>query len=283
MKKLLYIVLPFLCILNLVSCSSFVNEKTGSLTIQFNAEDFEPARAADSVSQNGNYYISLKISDGYTYNEIIDLSTERSYSATFDSISIGSNINVEVNVFNPFVITTDMDRDGEIYPYHSYQGKTSKKIQAGQNIIELSLNSLLDCSRNSNDSHPEWKNTSFGLDVTSSANFNNPTLYLFNNGKYQIYGYDGWGDNQKYLVYSEGIWEGDWNSFRKGGIVKFTEYIYLDLVQGEDFLEISSPESFTIVKNPKAQNVEFNCPEGYEMVTSFTFDSLSGVRYSMIY
>lgn len=287
MKKLLYIVLPLFLVFSFVSCSSFVNEKTGSLTIQFNAEDFKAAkaRAADTTGYTDGYIISLNISGGYDYSEIIDLSSDTTYSATFNSISVGSDIKVDVNVFQPYVITESMAHDdyqNQNYYYHDFKGSSSTKIKAGSNIIEIPLDSLLKCTKKNSVNEPDLKHFSFNLD-TMEADISNEIIYFFKNGKYQIYGTVNW-DYIRGVVYSEGTWEGDFSVLQfGGGDIKLTEYIYVNLEQGEDFPRLPrSGDTFTIVKKPKTQTLRFERNEDEMMIDYIDpFTSGNGVTYEI--
>lgn len=289
MKKLFYIVLPLFLVFSFVSCSSFVNEKTGSLTIQFNAEDLKAAkaRAADTTGFTDGYLISLNISGGYDYSEIIDLSSDTTYSATFNSISVGSDIKVDVNVFQPYVITSDMIRSGDDgsnndFYYHSFKGGSSTTIKAGSNIIEIPLDSLLKCTKKNSVNDPDLKFYSYSLD-TLYWNLPSTTIYFFKNGKYQIFGTHNVNSLQG-VVYSEGTWEGDFSVMQYGGNIKLTEYIYVNLVQGEEFQELPSSGNytFTIVKKPKTQTLRFERNEDEMMIDYIDpFTSGNGVTYEI--
>ena len=134
MKKIFTLVSFFVLLSELISCSN-LNEGS-SLSLTFNGSDFARNSSARNISVSSEYegyYLVLNLLGDYTEHKEIPFSDLGTYTVTFDSIPVGSEVYVEANAYNP--------NSNEFT--HIYKGTSERiSVSPGSNTVNLAMKSL---------------------------------------------------------------------------------------------------------------------------------------------
>lgn len=184
MKKLFGLLSTCFILIAIASCSN-LNESS-SLSLTFNGSDFARNSLARNISVSSEYegyYIVASVLGDYRETKSLQISGSGTYTIEFDSVPVGSEIYVEANVYKP-----------SEYDYlHAFTGKSqTQTVYAGENNVNLVMKNLQNFENNKiiNCISAELPN--------GDSLENNPTLYLYENGKYKL--------SMENLIYSEGLW-----------------------------------------------------------------------------
>lgn len=242
----------FVCglFLGIFSCSN-INENS-SLFLTFKGSDFvtkSSARNTSESSASAEIYIVASLLGDYTETKCIKIA-DGTNTIQFDSVPIGAEIYVEVNIYDRNPSSTN-PTSTSISFCHIYTGTSEKqKINTGKNTINLSMQNL-EPGLNGNG----YYTTTATLSATNEIQEQLGAIQFngYDNGKYQVvYTTDN-------TILSEGIWSANYDTdtgLPTGTIVNFKECAYrnytsatMDGVDGEsDLIFVERPvwKTFTV-------------------------------------
>ena len=254
-----------------VSCSDMESSDEGSLSLTFNGSDFLDSSARDiypDSSFSGMYIVASVLGD-YTETKKLEITNGGKYKIKFDYVPKGASVYVRADVFR--LKKTAPTGADEAVPFKQlYTGQSKKKPVTSKNEkVNIVMKNIANGCSYSDD------NTYYNLIGTKTFRHKNydyisssPSIYLFNNGKYQVLKYNYDSDSNELL--SEGLWSGNLD---ESGYIYITELIYSDFYINDDN-EVVITGNY-VIPEPKARP----CWREYqdECGDSLTINLLSGL------